>query len=219
MAEEKKSREQVIEELKRELQIEKAFLNTKTFPDGNKQQQVAFTPRVRGDVESEKYPGMYPTRSKTKDGKTNYQEYMGVDKFNDLMEKTVNELRVDPEKGDHQFIGKDTPDNERPVMRARSQGYKFEQATIKTGERAGKTWNKPVPANKDEAEMYRIVAKDASPSLHPESDKEKSAERIKVLGEDRKLKKPRRKHRKKKKQKWNCHNNSIDTDSHIYSTH
>lgn len=189
MAEEKKSREQVIEELKRELQIEKAFLNTKTFPDGKTQQQVAFTPRVRGDVESEKYPGMYPTRSKTKDGKTNYQEYMGVEKFNDLMEKTGNDLRVDPEKGDHQFIGKDTPDNERPVLRARSQGYKFEQATIKTGERAGKTWNKPVPANKDEAEMYRIVAKDASPSLHPEYDKEKSAERIKALGEERKAKK------------------------------
>lgn len=141
--------------------------------NGQQKEFVALRPRIRGDVEANKgekgNAGFYPAGKPGKSNETrDKQQTLSVDQFNKLMEKSGNELRVDKGKETTQLIGKDTPDNERPLMKAAMQGYKSEMIKDDKGSHLQRT---PSSDPKD-IENYRISLKSVEKSDFPEFSKE-----------------------------------------------
>lgn len=151
-----------------ELMIEQANYHRTETKDGVVNDYVSFRPRIRGDVEAhkeQKNAGFYPAGKPGRSSKTNDREQtMTVDKFNQMMEKSGNELKIEDLKESKQLVGANTPDNERPIMKAALQGYKTE----KTENRIKKV---PTSSPK-EVENYKISMKSVEPSEHPDFSKE-----------------------------------------------
>lgn len=141
--------------------------------DGQQKEFVAVRPRIRGDVEAniEKgNAGYYPAGKPGKSSKSqDKQQNLRVENFNKMMEKIGSDIRA-PKGGESaQLVGKDTPDNERPVMKAEMQGFKREVSKDENGKERAKT----VPSsNAKDIEVYRISGKSVQKSDFPEFSKE-----------------------------------------------
>lgn len=156
-----------------ELMIEQANYHRTETKNGVVNDYVSFRPRIRGDVEAhkeQKNAGFYPAGKPGKSSKTNDREQtMTVDKFNEMMEKSGSELRIEDLKESKQLVGANTPDNERPIMKAALQGYKTEKTVNSKGENRIK---KVPTSSPKEVENYKISMKSVEPSEHPDFSKE-----------------------------------------------
>lgn len=169
--------------LRRELQATAIFKNESegyTDKDGNwhdfkdkdgkktklTQFTVAFQERADVPKEVQKNPGMMVNRELQADGKYSNFERMSEGRYKQMVTQAGRDdlLPENLPEGSHQVMGKDTPDDKRLTVLARSQKYKKEQRESKNG----RTYYADVPAGKDDkASAYKIVLKDLEPSEYP----------------------------------------------------
>lgn len=177
-----------------ELMLEQADYHRLETQDGKVNEYVTVRPRIRGDVEQNREAGnagFYPAGKPGKSSQTkDKQQSLSVDKFNKLMEKSGNELRIDENmKESQQLVGKDTPDDKRPVMKAAMQGYKTEKTED------GKIKKAP-SSNPKDIEVYRMSMKSVEKSDFPEFSKEEHHKGISETNKARRLEQEKQKEEK-----------------------